>query len=105
MATTTKLERDAVSLDPKHYTVEADTDTVRIVRIRYGSGEQSVMHQHGRGVGIFLTDGDFTFKFSDGRAERVVSKKGDFINFDEPWEHNPVNNSNQPFEPIYIEVK
>jgi hypothetical protein len=105
MATTTKLERDAVSLDPKHYTVEADTDTVRIVRIRYGSGERSMMHQHARGVGVFLTDGDFTFKFPDGRSERVLAKKGDFMNFDEPWEHDPVNNTDQPFEAIYIEVK
>ncbi len=105
MATTTKLERDAVSVDPKHYTVEADTEAVRIVRIRYGGREKSVMHQHARGVGVFLTDGDFTFKFPDGRAERVQAKRGDYLNFDEPWEHSPENNTDQAFEAIYIEVK
>ncbi|MBV8345061.1 MAG: hypothetical protein JO190_08745 [Candidatus Eremiobacteraeota bacterium] len=105
MATATKLERDAVALDPKHYSVEAETDAVRVVRIRYGGREKSVMHQHPRGVGIFLTDADFTFAFPDGRAERVVAKRGDFLNFDEPWEHNPENNTDQAFEAIYVELK
>ncbi|HEY6327361.1 MAG TPA: hypothetical protein VIW73_12725 [Candidatus Cybelea sp.] len=105
MGTTTKLERDAVSVDPKHYTVEADTDTIRIVRIRYGGREKSGMHQHARGVGVFLTDADFTFTWPDGRAERVQAKKGDYLNFDDTWEHEPENNTDQPFEAIYIEIK
>jgi hypothetical protein len=105
MAPTTKLERDAVAVDPKHYTVEAENDTVRVVRIRFGGKEKSAMHQHPRGVGVFLTDADFTFRFPDGRAERVESKRGDFMNFDEPWEHAPENNTDQNFEAIYIEVK
>lgn len=105
MAAATKLERDAVALDPKHYTVEAETDTVRVVRIRYGGREKSVMHQHPRGVGIFLTDSDFAFTYPDGRAERVEAKKGDFMNFEEPWEHNAENNTNDAFEAIYVEVK
>jgi hypothetical protein len=105
MATTTKLDRDAVALDPKHYKVEAENDTVRVVRIRYGGGEGSVMHQHQRGVGVFLTDSDFMFTFPDGTVQRVHAKKGDFLNFDEPWEHNAENNLDEPFEAIYIEVK
>jgi hypothetical protein len=105
MATTTKLERDAVALDPAHYTVEAETDAIRIVRIRYDGREKSAMHQHPRGVGVFLTDSDFMFTFPDGRCERVQAKKGDFMNFDEPWEHSPENNTDEAFEAIYIEVK
>lgn len=105
MTTTTKLDRHAIDVDPKHYTVEAENDIVRIVRIRYGGREGSAMHQHPRGVGIFLTDADFTFKFPDGRAERVQAKRGDFMNFDEPWEHNPENNTDDAFEAIYIEIK
>jgi hypothetical protein len=30
------VERDAVQADPKHYTVEAEDDRVRVLRIRYG---------------------------------------------------------------------
>ena len=105
MAATTKLERDAVTIDPKHYTVEAENDTVRIVRIRYGGREKSAMHRHERGVGVFLTDADFTFTFPDGRVERVQAKKGDYLNFGEPWEHDSENNTDRDFEAIYIEVK
>jgi hypothetical protein len=105
MPTTTKLERDAVVFDPKHYKVEAENDTVRVVRIRYGGRETSVMHQHQRGVSVILTDCDFMFSFPDGTVQRVHAKKGDFLSFDEPWEHNAENNSDQDFEAIYIEVK
>lgn len=105
MNTTANVKRDAVALDPKHYSVEAENDVVRVVRIRYGGHEKSVMHRHPRGVGIFLTDSDFTFTFPDGRVEQVQAKKGDFLNFAEPWEHNSENNTDQAFEAIYVEVK
>jgi quercetin dioxygenase-like cupin family protein len=105
MPTTTRLERDAVVLDPKHYKVETETDTVRVVRIRYGAREKSVMHQHQPGIGVFLTDGDFMFTYPDGRVDRIHAKKGDFLSFDEPWEHNAENNMDEPFEAIYVEVK
>jgi quercetin dioxygenase-like cupin family protein len=105
MATSAKLERDAVSVDPKHYTVEAETDKVRVVRIRYKAGEKSIMHQHAPGVGVFLTDGDFTFTYPDGRVEQVKSNRGDFLSFEEPWEHLPENNADQDFEALYVEVK
>jgi quercetin dioxygenase-like cupin family protein len=105
MATATKLERDPVTVDPKHYTVERETDGFRVVRIRYGPREKSVMHQHPRGVGIFLTDCDFTFTFPDGRVEDIKAKRGEVLCFDEPWEHNSENRTDAPFEAVYVEVK
>jgi quercetin dioxygenase-like cupin family protein len=105
MAAATQLERDAVALDPKHYAVETEDDEIRIVRIRYAPGEKSVMHQHRRGVGVFLTDGDFTFTYPDGTSERISAKRGDFLKFDEAWEHLPESLADGPFEAIYIELK
>ena len=35
---------DPVKADSKHYTVEFENDKVRVVRIRYGTREKSVMH-------------------------------------------------------------
>ncbi len=99
------LERDPVKLDPKHYKVELENDRVRIVRISYGPNEKSVMHQHPPGVGVFLTDGDFKFTFPDGRIEELHQKAGDFLNFDERWEHVPENLTNKPFQALYIELK
>jgi quercetin dioxygenase-like cupin family protein len=105
MATVTKLERDPVTLDSKHYKVEAENDAVRVVRIRYGPREKSVMHQHPSGAVVFLEDGEFTFTYPDGRIEPIKAKRGEFIAFEEPWEHLPESKSDKPFEALYIEVK
>jgi quercetin dioxygenase-like cupin family protein len=105
MATATKLERDPVELDPKHYAIETENDRVRVVRIRYGPREKSIMHQHPRGVGIFLTDCSFTFTYPDGRLEDIKAKRGDVLTFTEPWEHNSENMADAPFEAVYVEVK
>jgi quercetin dioxygenase-like cupin family protein len=105
MATATKLERDPVTVDPKHYTVEAETDGFRVVRIRYGPREKSSMHQHPPGVGVFLTDGDFTFRYPDGRVEQIAAKRGEILCFEETWEHDPENNAETPFEGVYVELR
>ena len=36
---------DPVTVDPKHYTVELENEKVRVVRIKYGPHEKSVMRQ------------------------------------------------------------
>jgi hypothetical protein len=41
---TTALAEDAITADPDHYVVEFENDKVRIIRIKYGPGEKSVMH-------------------------------------------------------------
>ena len=48
--------QDAVTADPKHYKVEFENEQVRVLRISYGPGEKSVMHQHPANVAVFLTD-------------------------------------------------
>jgi beta-alanine degradation protein BauB len=105
VSTTNSFEEDPVALDKKHYTVEAETDSVRVVRIRYGAGDKSVMHRHPAGVVVFLTDADFEFTFPDGTIEEVKNSRGEFHNFDEPWEHIAENVGDQDFEAIYIELK
>lgn len=37
---------DPVKVDPKHYQVEFENDRVRVLRIRFGPHERSVMHGH-----------------------------------------------------------
>jgi hypothetical protein len=105
MATATKLERDPVLLDPKHYAVETENDRVRVVRIRYGPREKSVMHQHGPGVVVALTDTHSRFTYPDGRVEDVKLERGGILCPEEPWEHDPENLADAPFEAIYVELK
>ena len=41
---------DPAVVDPDHYTVEFENDAVRILRIKYGPGDESVMHSHPESV-------------------------------------------------------
>ena len=60
---------DAVTADPKHYSVSFENDVVRFLRVKYGPGEKSVMHRHLPGCVIFLTDQTFNFTMLDGTTE------------------------------------
>ncbi|HEV2388985.1 MAG TPA: hypothetical protein VGS20_17225 [Candidatus Acidoferrales bacterium] len=99
------LERDPVKLDPQHYTVELENDRVRVVRILYGAGEKSPMHQHPPGVVVFVTDGKFKFDFPDGTSEAIEKKAGEIMYFAEKWEHQPESLTGERFEAVYIELR
>ena len=99
------FERDPVRLDANHYKVELENDRVRVVRIKYGAREGSVMHQHPPGIGLFLTDARFRFAYPDGKSEEIQAKAGQFLWFDQVWAHNPENLSDSDAEVIYIELK
>lgn len=60
---------DAVAADPTHYSVSFENDVARILRVKYGPGEKSVMHRHLPGCVIFLTDQTFNFTIPDGSTD------------------------------------
>jgi hypothetical protein len=60
---------DAVTADPKHYTIAFENDVARFLRVKYGPGEKSVMHRHLPGCVIFLTDQTFNFTIPDGSTD------------------------------------
>lgn len=97
-------ERDAVQADPRHYTVGAEDDRVRVLRIRYGAGEKSVMHSHPAGAAVFVTDTRVRFTDEDGNAEELEGKAGDVVLMPATT-HLPENLTGQPFEAIQIELK
>ena len=107
MATPTRPKpagADPVKVDPKHYTVEFENDKVRVLRIKYGPGEKSVMHAHPALVAVFLTDGKVRFTFPDGKKEDITAKAGQVMHYD-AFEHDPENVGNKPFEVIGVELK
>ena len=67
---------DAVTEDPKHYSVSFENDVVRFLRVKYGPGEKSVMHRHAPGCVVFLTDQTFNFTLSDGTTEPASVSAG-----------------------------
>ena len=95
---------DPVHVDPDHYKVELENDNVRVLRIKYGPGEKSVMHGHPATVAVFLGDASFRFTFPDGKVEEGTVSAGQAMYFD-ALEHLPENTGNQSFEVIAIELK
>ena len=96
--------QDAVVADPKHYTVEFENDEVRVVRIKYGPHEKSVMHEHPANVAVFLTDANGKFTLPDGKTVADSMKAGS-VQWDAGGKHLPENVGDQPFELILVELK
>jgi quercetin dioxygenase-like cupin family protein len=96
--------QDPVKVDSKHYTVEFENDEVRVLRIKVGPKEKSVMHQHPNAVAIFLTDATGRFSFPKDPAQDFTRKGGDVL-----WTpglvHLPENTSDKSFEVILVELK
>ncbi|MEE9123687.1 MAG: cytoplasmic protein [candidate division NC10 bacterium] len=98
------MGQDPVKVDHTHYTVELENEQVRVLRIRYGPGEKSVMHGHPASLGVHLTDAHVRFTFPDGKTEELRVKAGD-IQSHPAGEHLPENLSDQPLELVFIEFK
>jgi hypothetical protein len=67
---------DAVTADPRHYTIAFENNVARFLRVRYGPGEKSVMHRHLPGCVVFLTDQTMNFTLPDGTTEPATVEAG-----------------------------
>jgi quercetin dioxygenase-like cupin family protein len=95
---------DPTVVDADHYRAEFENDRVRIVRITYGPGEESVMHYHPEAVGVYLTDAHVEMVLPDGETLDVQSQAGQH-NFYPAGQHLPKNVGEQPLELVLIELK
>ena len=95
---------DAVEADPQHYTVEFENDRVRIIRIKYGPGEKSVMHTHGPHVAVMLTENASRMTSPDGTSEEATTEIGS-ATWADGAEHLPENLSDEPLEVVLVELK
>jgi quercetin dioxygenase-like cupin family protein len=95
---------DPTVLDPDHYTVEFENDAVRIVRIKYGPGEESVMHSHPDSVAVMLTDLEARMTMADGSSQEVSVPFG-AANFAPAGAHLPKNIGDTAWEVLEIELK
>jgi quercetin dioxygenase-like cupin family protein len=96
--------QNAVAVDPKHYKVELENEQVRVLRINYGPGEKSVMHQHPASVAVFLTDAQAKFTTADGKSQERTVKAGTAV-WGDTEKHLPENVGDKPFELILVELK
>jgi len=96
--------QDPTEVDSKHYKVEFENDHVRIVRIKYGPGEKSVMHEHPANVAVFLSDGSGKFTLEDGSTVDAPIVAGT-VQWDDGGKHLPENAGDAPFEVVLVELK
>jgi quercetin dioxygenase-like cupin family protein len=98
------LAQDPVKVDAKHYTVDSQNARVRILRVKYGPHEKSVMHRHPGAVAVFMTDGKMKFTFPDGKTEEREMKVGQAI-WTPATKHLPENMTDHDVEVILIEFR
>jgi quercetin dioxygenase-like cupin family protein len=96
--------QDPVKVDAKHYKVEFENDTVRVLRITYPAHEKSVMHHHPNAVAVFLTDGKSQFTLPDGKTQDAPVTAGT-VQWTDAGEHLPANVGDKPFELVLVELK
>ena len=95
---------DSVAVDPKHYKVEFQNDRVRVLRVKYGPGEKSVMHAHPANVAVFLTDGQTRMTLPDGKTNVAGAKAGQ-VQWAGEEKHLPENSGSKPFELVLVELR
>jgi quercetin dioxygenase-like cupin family protein len=100
----TALAQDPVKVDPNHYKLEFENAQVRVLRVKVGPGEKSIMHRHPNAVAIFVTDVNGKFTFPDGKTEATTRKAGEAL-WTPATTHLPENTGDQPFEVIVVELK
>ena len=99
-----KITQDPVKVDPKHYKVVLNNDQFRVLRVKYGPHEKSVMHEHPASVAVFITDGHVKFTLPDGTSQDSNSKAHD-ATWADAGKHLPENVGDKPFEVIVVELK
>ena len=104
LAVPTALAQDAAKVDSQHYKVEFENSRVRVLRIKYGAHEKSVMHSHPDAVAIFQTDGRVKFTYPGGKTEERDMKAGQTL-FTPAVRHLPENLSDSDMEVILVELK
>jgi len=97
------LAQDPTVVDPDHYSVEFETDDFRVLRISYGPGESSVMHEHPAGYVLAITDAHLMMHLADGQSVEVDLTAG--VNgWAEATVHAPENLSDARIEVYLIEL-
>ena len=96
---------NAVTADPKHYTVEFENDVLRVVRIKYPPGEASVMHSHDANCAIFLADGAMRMQLPDGTSSVPPANASGTVICGDAKAHLPSNVGETAVELLLVEMK
>ena len=95
---------DACSADPEHYQILYEDDHIRVLRVRYGSHEQSVMHGHPSTLIIPLTPSKLRHTDDKGYTTVVETQAWQTIQLS-VGVHRPENLADKPLDAIAVELK
>jgi quercetin dioxygenase-like cupin family protein len=95
---------DPVKVDARHYKVEFENESVRVLRISYAPGEKSVMHYHPNAVAVYLTDGKTRMTTPDGKSQDMPAVAGS-ATWTPAGSHLPQNTGDKRLELVLVELK
>lgn len=95
---------DIVAADPGRYSVEFENDQIRVLRIRYGPGEESVPHGHPAGCGVVIKGGTFGFRLPSGEVVTGNARPGT-VNCTDAEVHTPINVGDTEAEFVFFDLK
>jgi quercetin dioxygenase-like cupin family protein len=96
--------QDPVKVDPAHYKVVLDNDSVRVLRITYPAGATSKMHQHPDAMVVGLSTGNIQFAMPDG-TKQDSPLQADTAMATPATTHLPTNVGKTKMEAILVEFK
>ena len=97
------VARDATKVDAKHYSVVAESDHARALRVRYGANEKSVMHDHPANVAVFLASGKVKMNLPDGKSTEIAAERN-AVQYSDAHSHLPEMTS-AGADAIVVELK
>jgi len=100
----TVLAEDATVVAPEHYKVEFENDKVRVIRVTYGPGEESALHEHRDAVVVNLTDLSVQFTMADGTKPAVEPGQAGGATWS-PAQMHAAKNMGGRAEALLIELK
>lgn len=98
------LAQDAFKVEPTHYKLDFENETVQVVNVHYGPHEKSSLHSHPGGVVVTLTPGHLKFTDEHGKVRETHSMAGEARWFP-PFKHSVENLGDSPYNAVYIGIK
>lgn len=98
------LAQDPTKVEPTHYKLAFENESVQVVDVHYGPHEKSNLHDHPGGVVVVLTAGHLRFTDENGNTREVYAKPGEARWFP-PLKHKVENLGNTAYNAVYIGIK
>jgi len=101
---TVALAQDPTKVEPAHYKLAFENETVQVVNVHYGPHEKSKLHSHPGGVVVVLTEAHLRFTDENGKTQDVYAKPGESRWFP-PFKHEVENLGDTVYNAVYIGIK